>query len=341
MITPSFSVCGSLPQRLYHWLFRRCSSQQWTIDRDSIRQQPYPGLRPRVLLSRGLCLHFSLNFDKIPAGKRDQALRQQLLLLSPFAEPGHYACWQDARAQLWIWDQAALRQRLPASDRYSTLPDSALSLDFPLHEGERLVAGLHGQEWQRWQNRQLIDSRWHATPESGDNLLRLDPVQRTPLQAADRQLLQQLAFVACTALLLVGLLLQGGAWLDLNRQRHDLREQLAGLEEDNQLQAQARRRALQDRQLWQTRRDLLQGSQSELIARLGQALPPSAGLWQRYDYQPGRLQIFLRDPSPDPRDYVKRLDATGLLGGVQVQPEARNDMVTLQAIPLPDRSVRQ
>ncbi|MFD2405993.1 hypothetical protein ACFSVK_09810 [Azorhizophilus paspali] len=135
--------------------------------------------------------------------------------------------------------------------------------------------------------------------------------------------------------------MQGGAWLDLNRQRHDLREQLAGLEEDNQLQTQARRRALQDRQLWQTRRDLLQGSQSELIARLGQALPSSAGLWQRYDYQPSRLQIFLRDPSPDPRDYVKRLDATGLLGGVQVQPEARNDMVTLQAIPLPDRSVRQ
>ncbi|MFC0710441.1 hypothetical protein [Azorhizophilus paspali] len=292
-------------------------------------------------MSRGLCLHFSLNFDKIPAGKRDQALRQQLLLLSPFAEPGYYVCWQDARAQLWIWDRAALRQRLPAGDRYSTLPDSALSLDIPLHEGERLVAGLHGQEWQRWQNRQLIDSRWHATPESGDDLLRLDPVQRTPLQAADRQLLQQLAFVACTALLLAGLLLQGGAWLDLNRQRHDLREQLAGLEEDNQLQTQARRRALQDRQLWQTRRDLLQGSQSELIARLGQALPSSAGLWQRYDYQPSRLQIFLRDPSPDPRDYVKRLDATGLLGGVQVQPEARNDMVTLQAIPLPDRSVRQ
>ncbi|MFD2405992.1 hypothetical protein ACFSVK_09805 [Azorhizophilus paspali] len=98
----------------------------------------------------------------------------------PFAEPGYYVCWQDARAQLWIWDRAALRQRLPAGDRYSTLPDSALSLDIPLHEGERLVAGLHGQEWQRWQNRQLIDSRWHATPESGDDLLRLDPVQRTP-----------------------------------------------------------------------------------------------------------------------------------------------------------------
>ncbi|GAB3394532.1 hypothetical protein [Azotobacter armeniacus] len=340
MTTSLLSTCGSLPQRLYHWLSRRCSSQQWTIDRASIRQQAYPGLRPRVLLSRDLCLHFSLSFDKIPAGKRNQALQQQLLLLSPFAEPGHYACWQGSRAQLWIWDQAALRERLPASDRYSTLPDSALSLAFPLHTGERLVAGLHGREWQRWQSQQLLDSRWHVTPVTADSQLQLDLTQRSPLQSADRQLLQQLGAGAGAALLLAGLLLQTGAWLDLNRQRHSLQEQLAGLEEGNQLQAQARRRALQDRQLWQLRQDLLRASQSELIARLGQALPPSAGLWQRYDYQPGRLQIFLHDPSPDPRDYVRRLDATGLLGGVQVQPEARNDMVTLQATPLPDRSAR-
>ena len=95
----------------------------------------------------------------------------------------------------------------------------------------------------------------------------------------------------------------------------------------------ARRRALQSRDRWLTRQALFTHSQSELIARVGEALPSSASLWQRYDYQPGRLQIFLLDPSPDPRDYVRRLDETAMVDSVQVQPEPRNGMVTLQAVP--------
>ncbi|WP_312513502.1 hypothetical protein [Stutzerimonas nitrititolerans] len=299
-------------------------------------QQPHSGLRPRVLLSRDLSLHFNLDLGKIPASKRTQALQQQLLLLSPFSEPGHYASWQGGRAQLWIWDQNALVQRLPQAARYSVLPDSALSLNQPLDEGERLVAGVSGYEWQRWRDNRLLDSHWSATADAQLAQHHLDLTQRSPLQAADRQLLQGITLAGIAGLLLAGLLIQGGAWLSLDRQQQHLAAQLEQLEEGNQLQAQARRRALHSRDLWLTRQALLDHSQSELIARIGEALPASASLWQRYDYQPGRLQIFLRDPSPDPRDYVRRLNATGLVGNVQVQPEPRNDMVTLQATPLAD-----
>jgi len=292
-------------------------------------------LRPRVLLSRELSLFFNLDFSKIPASKRPQALQQQLLLLSPFSEPGHYANWQDGRAQLWIWDQAALLQRLPQAARYSVLPDSALSLTSPLTEGERLVSGINGQEWQRWRDGQLIDSRWaiNAAPELPQLDLDLDLTQRSPLQAADRQLMQRMALAGVAAILLAALLIQAGAWLDLGRQQEQLASQLSDLEEGSQLQAQARRRVLQSRDRWLTRQALFSHSQSELIARIGEALPSSASIWQRYDYQPGRLQIFLLDPSPDPRDYVRRLDETGLVDSVQVQPEPRNSMVTLQAVP--------
>lgn len=291
-----------------------------------------------MLLSRELSLHFILDLGKVPASKRTQALQQQLLLLSPFSEPGHYASWQGGRAQLWIWDQAALLQRLPQAARYSVLPDSALSLLQPLDEGERLIQGIHGYELQRWRDHHLLDSRWSATAQTHAQLplFDLDLTQRSPLQAADRQLLQGITLAGITGLLLAGLLIQAGAWLDLNRQQQHLASQLEQLEEGNQLQAQARRRALHSRDLWLTRQALLNHSQSELIARIGEALPPSANLWQRYDYQPGRLQIFLRDPSPDPRNYVRRLNGTGLVADVQVQPEPRNDMVTLQAIPLAD-----
>jgi hypothetical protein len=311
---------------------------QWMIDRQRTQQQPYQGLRPRTLLARDLCLHFSLSFDKIPAGKRNQALQQQLLLLSPFAEPGHYVGWQGSRAQLWLWDQAALRARLPACDRYSIVPDSALSLAQPLADGERLISGLHGCEWQRWQNQQLLDSRWQAKPEYDKESLPLDLTQRTPLQAADLRLLQQMGLGACAALMLALLLVQSGAWLDLDLQKQALQAQLSELENDNALQIQARNRALQAKQRWLSRQSLFGVGQSELIAQLTNALPELSGLWQRYDYQPGRLQIFLRDPQPDPRNYVQRLDATGLLSDVQVQLEQINDMVTLQATPKLNRS---
>lgn len=324
---------SSLVLRLKNSLMRRFSSLQWLIDRDRTQQQPYQGLRPRTLIARDLCLHFSLSLDKIPAGKRNQALQQQLLLLSPFTEPGHYVGWQGGRAQLWLWDQAALRTRLPACDRYSIVPDSALSLPQPLADGERLISGLHGYEWQRWQNQQLLDSRWQAKPEHDIEPLPLDLTQRTPLQAADRQLLQQIGLGACAATLLALLLAQSGAWLDLRLQQEELQTQLSELENDNALQIQARNRALQAKQRWLSRQNLFGIGQSELIAQLTQALPDLAGLWQRYDYQPGRLQIFLRDPKPDPRNYVQRLDATGLLSDVQVQLEQINDMVTLQATP--------
>lgn len=180
-----------------------------------------------MLLSRELSLFFKLDLSKIPASKRPQALQQQLLLLSPFANPGHYANWQAGRAQVWIWDQAALLERLPQAARYSVLPDSALSLNSPLPDGERLVAGIRGLEWQRWRDGQLDDSRWatHHTTDLPPH--ELDLSQRSPLQAADRQLLQNVGMASIATALLAALLIQIGAWLDLSHSQERLTSQLA------------------------------------------------------------------------------------------------------------------
>lgn len=285
------------------------------------------------MLSRDSCLYFSLDFSRIPASKRNQALQQQLLLLSPFPQAGHYVSWSAGWAQLWIWDQASLLARLPQAARYSVLPDSALSLVTPLDEGRRLLRGIHGYEWQSWLGGRLSDSRWSQEADAQLSTHDIDLSRRSPLQAAERELLQGLVFAGSGAVLLAALLIQCGAWFDLNQRHAHLAAQVSVAEQSSELQAQARRRVMQGRDLWQARQQLFVNSQGELIARVGEALPESARLWQRYDYQPGSLQILLQDPSPDPRDYVTRLSASGLLGNVQVQPEARNDMVTLRAVP--------
>lgn len=276
-----------------------------------------------------------MDFQRIPAGKRNKALQQQLILLSPFAEPGHFLMWQGSRAQLWIWDQHALLERLPQANHLSIVPDSALSLATPASDGERYVQGLHGWEWQRWRAGQLLDSRWETPPSQHGAGLRTDTSQRSPIQTADRKLYEQLALASIAACLLGSLLLQAGAWLDLRQTEKNLHAQLLNLEETNQLQARARRSAQQSRELWLARQALLRNSQSQLISSLSQALPPSASIWQRYDYQPGRLQLFLKDPTPSPRDYVQRLGDTGLLSNVQVQPEPLNQMVLLKAATFP------
>jgi len=286
-----------------------------------------------VLLSRDSCLYFCLDFSRIPAGKRNQALQQQLLLLSPFAQAGHYIIWSAGWAQLWIWDQASLLARLPQAARYSVLPDSALSLATPLEEGERLLRGIHGHEWQRWLEGRLADSRWSQGVDAALPVHDLDLARRSPLLAAEREFLQGIAFAGSAVALLAALLIQCGAWLDLSQRHAQMAAQVDVAEQGSALQAQARRRVMQGRDLWHARQQLFVNSQSELIARVVEALPDSARHWQRYDYQPGSLQIVLQDPSPDPRDYVSRLSASGLLGNVQVQPEARNDMVTLRAVP--------
>lgn len=243
--------------------------------------------------------------------------------------------WQGSRAQVWIWDQDALLERLPQASSLSIVPDSALSLTPPPSDGEHFVQGLHGWEWQRWRAEKLIDSRWESHPPQNSTYIPLDSSQTSPIQAADRQLYEQLAFAGIAALLSGWLLLQAGAWLDLRLTESDLHEQLLSLEEANEMQARARRKAQQSRELWLTRQALLRNSQSQLITNLSRALPPSAGIWQRYDYQPGRLQLLLKDPSPSPRDYVRRLADTGLLSNVQVQPEPLNQMVLLKATTFP------
>ena len=122
---------SSLAARLSQWLSRRCSSQQWTVDRHDIRQRPYAGVRPRVLLSRiRPVLQAGLQQDT--GQQASPGATAATTAPFPFANPRHYANWQAGRAQVWIWDQAALLERLPQAARYSVLPDSALSLNSPL-----------------------------------------------------------------------------------------------------------------------------------------------------------------------------------------------------------------
>lgn len=282
------------------------------------------------MLSRGLCLYYSLDLAKIPATRRHQALTQQVRLLSPFAEPGFYVRWQAGVAQLWLWDQAALEARLPQAGSIAVLPDSALAE--PKADGECWLAGIQGVEWQQWQQGRLQDSRWQPDAPATTRLCRLNLDQAAQLQAADRQQLVHWGFGCASLVLILSLCIQAGGMLNLWQQQQRMQAELIRLNSSSQAQFAARRQALQARAQWQARNRLVQPSQLGFIQQLASTLPEQAHFWQRYQYEPGRIELQLKDEAPDPRDYVRRLSAVAGINNVQVQLDPGNERVVLQAI---------
>lgn len=372
-------------------------AEQWLVSREQITISSAKGWRKRVLISRSLCLFYSQDLSHIPATRRTAALSQQIKLLSPFSDPGFYVRWQNGKAQLWLWDQAALLARLPEAEHCLVLPDSALSplgsrADLAAQDeestamqaldGRYILQGISGQEHQTWQQGELTDSQWLkgsaerrapsaelnqssaerqapsakldlerkdflprlSTTKSTDEiqninnsaeqarLIVLDLHRAAPLQAADKRLFGHLALGGVALLLLAIFLLQAGGALSLWRHHQQLEQTVRLQHEQNQQQQQAMRRALAARERWLARQALLeQLGQLSYVQALAKALPKEASFWQRYSYEPGRLQLLLMDTNPDPRDYVRIIGGLPHTHNVQVQLDPANQRVTVQA----------
>lgn len=262
--------------------------------------------------------------------------------------------------QLWLWDQAALVARLPDAEHGLVLPDSALSplgtsaditTDIaiePNHDhkhntgqlldGVYFLQGISGQEQQAWQQGELTDSRWVKNSALEQNrsadgrLIVLDLHRAAPLQATDKRLFGHLALGCVATILLATLLLQAGGVLSLWQQQQGLETSVSQQHEQNQLQQQAMRRALSARERWLSRQALLeQAGQLSYVQALAKVLPAEASFWQRYSYEPGRLQLLLIDSKPDPRDYVRIIGGLPNTRNVQVQLDSANQRVTVQA----------
>lgn len=327
---PSLLTRSPLANRLSGWWWRHYSSPQWLVDREQIHTESYPGWRPRVVLSRSLCLFFTCDLARVPKHRRARALPQQVALNAPFAEPGHHVIWYGATACVWVWDQAALQARLPQSVRYQVVPDSALAPAWP--GNERQLAGLQGGEWQRWQGGVLCDSRW--LPDANPAAAPLVLSRRTPLRARDRLLLGHLGCALVAWCLLLGALWQVGASWRVISQVKQLSAQVSADGEGLLATRHARQRAEAMRRQFGARLGLFAPGQSLALPQLMDKLPATVTLLAQYDYQPQRVQLLLTDSRPDPRDYVNRLEGITIndrrLHNVQVQLES-NQRVRLQA----------
>ncbi len=301
------------------------------VTRSQIDEVKLPGLRSRVIVCRSLSLYYHLDFSKVPTAKRGKALNQRVELITPFQETGFYTIWKGASAMVWLWDKAALLTRLPEAATIPCIPDSIL---IPEEDStERMIENLEGAESQSWENGVLIGSKWVPLGSGGIALDRL--FAPMPLQPREKQWLIDVGMLLVAISLMMSVLLQSGAIMDLWRQGQTIEARLAEQEEGGLLQQHTRQRAHQAKAQYVARERLYSTSQHELINAVLNTLPKHTGRVERYDYQGGLLRLRLVDENPEPREYVQRIDklrAGGfILSGTQVQINGDGHTITLTA----------
>lgn len=294
-----------------------------------------------MVVARSLCIFISCDLSAVPKARREQALKQQVILQTPFTEPGYHVRWYQGRAAVWIWDQTALVARISEAKRYQVLPESVLAPP-PLpgqrqqREWQRYLHGQQGYEWQSWQNGWLKDSCWLSVLQpDASAVIQLSFDQASPLAPEDRQLLGHLACGVIVLLLLACVTWQLGAWFRLEQKTNELLVELDSADKRLITARHARQRAEGLRRQYEARLGLLGEGQSHTLPQLIELLPASVSMLQQYDYQPLRLQLLLQDKSPDPREYVRRLEGMTLNGqrlhNLQVKLEGNGTLVRLQA----------
>jgi hypothetical protein len=119
--------------------------------------------RPWLALSRALTRVARIALPKVAARRTLDAVRLQLLALSPWQETGFAVERSGDTAVVWYWDDAHLRRLLAdagvAADAVDPLPEAALR-DVDDGGGLRLVECLEGFEGQFWKDGQLFASMW-------------------------------------------------------------------------------------------------------------------------------------------------------------------------------------
>jgi hypothetical protein len=307
-------------KRLSHWWWRLYSQPQWLVERHKVRFGAHSGWRPRIVLSRALCLFYRWDLRQVPKARRNKALQQQVQLYSPFLSSNYYVRWHGAEAEVWIWDHALLLTRLPPESQHckTIIPDSILA-PVSLHD-ERKLVGLDSVEWQSWRGGRLVDSRL-VGDEIGDE--QCDVSMRIPLQPADLEWITLILASFFGAGLLVSLLFQAGVALSHWQGLTQLEENIAIQDESIITQQQAKIRAERFRQQFIAKGNLLQSNRVELVNAMLLKMPLSVTRIQQLELRPERIEMTLQDDKPDPKGYVEVFEglnvSTFYLQNVQIQ----------------------
>jgi hypothetical protein len=325
------------------------------------------------VLARALCRYRVIDLSQVPAAGRAEALRLQLLPLSPFAATGHHAVWHGGRAMVWFWDQTRVRQAMEAAGlqvrRVAVVPETVL-MPAPERAGLYLsetLSGVDGQIWSddgllllsRWWPQAPDPAEWLALQRdrgwpSGERQVEIAPAR--PLDLRDSPQLrsslrqqrtwwrdERLLYAALALALLVPTAWWGAGWFKARTAAQAAVQAAVAPGQRAQPLLQAREEALRIAARAQTLNalDPFPG-QLEQMALLAAALPTDAVVLKDWDFRDGRLKVTLGllKESTTSSMLVTALQQAKGLRNIQVAPgtDPRGLVITMevQAIRGPD-----
>ena len=304
-----------------------------------------------AVLSRALCLFQRFDFRDIPANERHRVANIRVNQWSPYEQTGKWLHWEEGFLHAWIWDQAALDSGIKTTD---VVPETLL-YKFNKEHKVRIVRCLEGFEGQAWTDEGtfLTGQWWSHVPEPVDwqrfcckagtgLLLQPEPADFDLLpnpwsiNAAMRDTIRQRRRTQAIwgVILVAGLLLGSVAGENLRLHRYYGQFQ----QENDKLIAQvesvfaSREQAISDSRASQSLLALWpQVRQLEMMAEVADKLPrdPVAQL-RGWHYSDGTLRVVFSAEELDAGVFVRAFQHTELFAEISVEPDNKEETLTLR-----------
>jgi hypothetical protein len=167
-------------------LITRFSTEQKLISAGHMHVLTRLSFIPQILVGRDYCQYACLNLEHVPRAKRERALKNQIDLLSTWADVRYSVAWQNGYAQVWFWSAQEIEGLLNHNTEVSgsraglykpTFLSEVLYWTKPGSMGLHLFKAYQGYDLQYWDNGLLRGSQWYAHVPSQQQLQRFSRSQ--------------------------------------------------------------------------------------------------------------------------------------------------------------------
>lgn len=344
---------------------------RWTMFKPASTSQRYLHQRQQVIepknktgkrewiIARSLCFYRLFDLTTIPAARRSEALKLKIRQWTPLPQYANYIVWQDAIAQVWIWDaqlQTETQQALNLKSAYA-IPETLIRPK--LEEGIQLVQCVEGVEAQYWQDGILKHSRWWSTEPSLKQWidfqricsLDIDTEIPQPLNSQlaakpwgyHRTSLNTLALQQESLWILLGLaiFIMTFAWYSVTifkwqQAISQVEQEIEALNNDATPILTAKTQAIQNKQ----RVDKLINLnpypyQLDLMGKIVENLPANQIQFITWRYELGKLYFTIEGDNLDPRQYVKAYEKVNWFESVKTENTYKTNqlVVSMQVKP--------
>ena len=149
----------TMQQKLQPWL-PRFSRPRSFYHAGSWHLHDSSSLLAEQVIGRDQCQYLCLDLNHLPANKRANALKYQILSHSPWPNPHYQVAWQQGFAQLWLWP--AIEPTSGSAEPVATHAE-AVFWQPPKQDGLYLLQCASGFDLQHWQQGRLQASQWFAS----------------------------------------------------------------------------------------------------------------------------------------------------------------------------------